>query len=159
LPSDGRIDGQTSRKEDQRTMHTYQISIGCYIDGANQNQTEADARVVRLSEGFGRTLDREMENFCRRVELDVPTENDLEFSNEMSEEAESWLNDNAALPYCFWGWDNGDFGLWPNMDEIAELPHLENYPDELPGEDFAVVSDHGNIEVYDADGKSIFGMV
>ena len=62
-------------------------TIGCYIDGANQPQIEGDVRTVRLTEDFGRLLDRETRNFCWRVELKVATERDYEMSDDFSLEA------------------------------------------------------------------------
>ena len=76
-------------------------TIGCYIDGANQPQIEGDVRSVRLSEEFGRVLDRETRNFCLRVENGVTTERDYELCDDFSREAEEWLNDNASLPYAY----------------------------------------------------------
>lgn len=67
-----------------------------------------------------------------------------------------------ARPYTFFGahdGDGADFGYWPCWHEIDELPKFDEFPDELPGEDFAVVSDHGNVTVYGADGREIVGIV
>lgn len=58
--------------------------------------------------------------------------------------------------------DGSDFGFWPDIDAINELPIYEG-TDEAKAEgetgDFRVVSDHGNVEVYSADGSSIIGIV
>lgn len=144
-------------------------TIGCYIDGANQPQIEGDVRSVRLSEEFGRVLDRETGNFCLRVENGVTTGRDYELGDEFSREAEEWLNDNASLPYAYWGWNDGDFGLWPQdidsiKDEIgfvsvksladAQRLGIETNPEDsgYPPADYEGewlhVNDHGNCTLY-----------
>ena len=156
--------------------------IGCYIDGANQPQIEGDVRSVRLSEFFGRTLDRETANFCLRVEHGVTTERDYELSDDFSLEAEEWLNDNASLTYAYWGWDDGNFGLWPSVENAKEGcdfvsvksladaqrlgietdPEDPSYPPEDYEGEWLHISDHGNCTLYlRQDGKDteVWGVV
>ena len=144
--------------------------IGCYIDGANQPQIKGDVRSVRLSEEFGRVLDRETRNFCLRVEHDVTTERDYELGDEFSGEAADWLNNSeASVPYAWWGWDDGNFGLWPQdiesiKDEIGFVsvksladanslgietdPEDSSYPPADYEGEWLHVSDHGNCTLY-----------
>ena len=155
-------------------------TIGCYIDGANQPQIEGDVRTVRLTEDFGRLLDRETRNFCRRVELKVAAERDYETSDDFSLEAEEWLNDNASLTYAYWGWDDGNFGLWPSVENakdgcdfvsvesLVAARSLETDPEDssYPHKDYEGhwlhISDHGNCTLYlRQDGKDteVWGVV
>lgn len=67
-----------------------------------------------------------------------------------------------APPYTYFGaheGDGADFGFWPSMDSVDELERFADFPDELPGDDFAVVNDHGNVTVYGADGSVIWDCV
>lgn len=85
-----------------------------------------------------------------------PDSNDL--VGELMEALEEY-----APSYCYFGaheGDGSDFGFWPDMDAIDELPKFNDCtPDELPDEDFIVVNDHGNVTLYGADGKEIWAIV
>lgn len=64
-----------------------------------------------------------------------------------------------APPYCYFGphpGDGCDYGFWPNMDAIDELPHEGG---QEVGEDYKVVSDHGNVTVFGGDGRELLGVV
>lgn len=67
-----------------------------------------------------------------------------------------------APPYCYFGshaGDGADFGYWPDMDSIDELPKFDEKPDDAQDQDFAVVNDHGNVTVYGADGACLIELV
>lgn len=72
------------------------------------------------------------------------------------------LNEHAPA-YCYFGaieGDGSDFGFWPDMDAIDELPQIQNVEGEdLPDEDHKFVNDHGNVTVYAADGSVILDIV
>ena len=87
-----------------------------------------------------------------------------------SETADSLVNEELidaleefAPPYSYFGateGDGSDFGYWPSMVSIEELPRVECGDDakEL-GEDAVFVNDHGNVTVYGGDGKEIWSIV
>lgn len=70
-----------------------------------------------------------------------------------------------AGPYVYFGshpGDGADFGYWPSMDSIDELPCYEDTDAAKEAgeqDDFRVVNDHGNVTVYAADGTEIIGIV
>lgn len=69
-----------------------------------------------------------------------------------------------APAYTYFGahpGDGSDFGFWPDMDSVDELPKfndLSEVPDDI-SEDYVVVNDHGNVSVYGADGNLIWDCV
>lgn len=68
-----------------------------------------------------------------------------------------------APPYCYFGThegDGSDFGFWPCIDSITELPHVADSDEarEL-GEDAIFVNDHGNVTVFGADGSVLIAIV
>lgn len=70
--------------------------------------------------------------------------------------------DEYSPPYCYFGTcegDGSDFGFWPMMEAIEELEKFDEVPNDLPGDDFVVVNDHGNVTLYGADGKEIWAVV
>lgn len=102
----------------------YADLIGCWADGAAGHQYTREACANTL-EYFAR------ENFSSRGQ-DVPGVHygtvsveqlcsDLrnEMSDDASEEdmATDWLCEHAPFDGAWWGWQDGDFGLWPEESE------------------------------------------
>lgn len=74
----------------------------------------------------------------------------------------SELLNEIAPPYTYFGaheGDGSDFGFWPDRQSIDELPKYDEVPDTLPGGDFVVVNDHGNVSVYAANGDLLWDIV
>ena len=95
-----------------------------------------------------------------RAELDTLAEDDERLS-EIVDSLFDWLGE-SALPYTYFGaheGDGADFGFWPCWSSLAELPSYSDFPAELPGEDFTVTNDHGNLSVYDSTGELIWDCV
>ena len=88
---------------------------------------------------------------AREVEPDDDSADDLVF--ELQDELQFF-----APPYCYFGnteGDGSDFGFWPSMDEIEELPTIPD-PSEVENhlsEPCKFVNDHSNVTVYNADGS------
>ena len=99
-----------------------------------------------------------------QYEEDSETLKDLDVADELIESLSNALEQFAPV-YCYFGaheGDGSDFGFWPSMSEIEELPVYEDTDAaKEAGEenDFRVVNDHGNVTVYSADGVEIIGIV
>ncbi len=103
-----------------------QIELGCYGDGALGHQHTRD-RCADVLEHYAQ------ENFSSRGKTPPLSEfNDrphelvrylrAEMSDDAGEEdsACGWLNEHVPFTAAYWGWDNGDFGLWQEEpDESA----------------------------------------
>lgn len=87
---------------------------------------------------------------------------DSEEASELVQALQDALNEFAP-PYCYFGTtegDGSDFGFWPSLDAIEELPRVNDPADaEAMGEDCVFVNDHGNVTVYGADGSVIWDIV
>lgn len=94
--------------------------IGCYGEGALGHQHTRE----RCADTLAHYLD---ENFRSRglPTPEAPISADdtiMALRDEMSDDAWEenhacdWLNEHAPFEKAFWGWHEGDFGLWPDAD-------------------------------------------
>lgn len=124
------------------------LSLGLPV-GASFEETEAvKARVGMIETELGRIEQRQKADDYYESEA---AGYDLE-----------WLFDaleSFAPPYCTFGahpGDGADFGYWPDMEIIEELPTKADAED---GEDYKEVNDHGNVTVFAGDGTVLLELV
>lgn len=89
-------------------------------------------------------------------DFDRNFDNDYETGNELIGKGFDFLSIYCAKPYCYFGAHAGngsDFGFWPDMEQINDLPFVSD------SEDYKEINDHGNITVYSFDGKVILEIV
>jgi hypothetical protein len=99
-------------------MTTFQP--GCYFDSHLGHYIVPE--IIRLAESEGRKLDARMSDVLARYEddshlADYPNEAVIE----ESDAAIQWLNDYHRPEGFWWGWVEGDFGLYEldNDDDIV----------------------------------------
>jgi hypothetical protein len=85
-------------------------------------------------------------------------------AQDIVQELSDALNEFAS-PYCYFGaaeGDGSDFGFWPSMSSIEELPRIDDCDADKArelGEDCIYVNDHGNVTVFGADGSVLLELV
>jgi hypothetical protein len=102
------------------------------------------------------------DNFLRLVNAARETAPDGEDAAELANEIAEAL-EHFAPWYCYFGaheGDGSDFGFWPSMDAISELPRVEGSDAaKALGEDCVFVNDHGNVTVFGGDGSVLWDCV
>lgn len=95
-------------------MSTKLPEIGCYGDGANGHEHTRKRCAAALT-AFAERAPREDANAA----LALAAELRGDMSDDASEEYDAcdWLNEYVAHPSASWGWQDGDFGLWPSEEE------------------------------------------
>lgn len=89
---------------------------GCYIDSHHGHY--AIPAMIQFAHGHGFPLDPfakfTLIAYDNHYHMDeYPTG----AMDELATEAETWMNDNHPTPGHSWGWNYGDFGLYPNEDD------------------------------------------
>jgi hypothetical protein len=84
---------------------------GCYVDGGIRNVHEGNLAAIAVAESFGFVPD-----WCDVSETDADYEDQVEH---VLSTAEEWLNEHVAKDGEWWGWDQGDWGLWSSNDEVC----------------------------------------
>ena len=149
----------------------YKVTIGSISHGTLRPEDLIDAYAWELrqfakNEGEGRLTVQEaillamcdswLETAGEECEPDMAKAEEL--LDDLTEALES-----RAPPYCYFGntqGDGSDFGFWPDMDAINDLPCVENSDEARDlGEDCRYVNDHGNVTVYGGDGSVIIDFV
>lgn len=142
--------------------------------------SELESRIFLNGDYFSRP-----ENFAERDRLanlvgeaqDCFAEDGNEIDPEKEDEASELVNERLpdalnmfAPSYCYFGaheGDGSDFGYWPDIFAIEELPCIADNSAEAiaaeQSEDFSTdvryVNDHGNVTVYGADGSVLLELV
>jgi hypothetical protein len=111
----------------------------------------------------GRTRDVERLLATCNAWLDKDEGRDDELGEYLVEDLIGWLGEYAP-PYCYFSThpdDGADFGFWPCLQSINELPKVKDCvdPAPIPGEDYVYVNDRGNVTVYGADGSVLLELV
>lgn len=141
--------------------------IGCYVDSARG--WKAVFRAIEVAIDFGWPNDRETQNLLARFHHDVLRDDDTQMACDICDDAERWLNDQETRLGLYWGWNDGDFGLYVgDIEDIkddagfvsvrsladARSLGIETDPEdsEYPPADYEGewlhVNDHGNATLY-----------
>src|SRR6201981_750904 len=122
--------------------------------------SELDTLVKRNYDAFDKPV---IFKFAAMIGAAETMTDDHDSADELVIELQDALNEFAP-PYCYFGnteGDGSDFGFWPSMDQIDELPKISD-PNEVEnhlGEPCCFGNDHGNITVYGADGRVLLDIV
>jgi hypothetical protein len=160
----------------------YKLSFGSISHGTLRSEDLLDAF---LSEAEARFPDSKTAADTRRVRdavLEVDDAATIEafyasdwVSSVINEDLHDLLNEDL-LPFMYFGANEGDgadFGYWFDYDAFetsvqdGETIKVEELPEDLAdfycmypdAQYIAVISDHGNIELYTAGGEHIYGIV
>lgn len=135
-----------------------------------------DDLLVSFADELEYHVQRNAEEWCsdegrkRRDELlalvtetrDGSIEGEGDLADAVLEELQDALGEFAP-PYTYFGaheGDGADFGYWPSLDAIEELPEVENGDEaKALGTDCRFVNDHGNVTIFGGDGTVIWDCV
>ena len=130
--------------------------------------SEGTLRPIDLLQAFSSTLDDLSPGHTlvgqTTCYLDLDDEDDVDAATYLLDELQDALQE-LCPPYVFFGTnpgDGADFGFWPDMDALEDdMRGVE--PNADGSHTFygirVVTSDHGNIEVYDLAGNSLWSVV
>jgi hypothetical protein len=131
-------------------MKTYNNPpIGCYFDGAH-GQTYNDIQVIKLAMDYGwNDADAQAIIDCD----DNDREPDPEIMADIVQDAEGYLNGLEARSFLSWQWNDGDFGLYPNIEGAKEdCEFVSSRKQDCPDDDYEGewlhINDHGNVTLY-----------
>lgn len=142
---------------------SYKATVGTISHGTMRTED----LLISISDELRRLQpDHELVKECEAIQtLWAAGWNDI-YDNEHASETLDALFDameEFAPPYCYFGANEGDgsdYGFWPSMEAIEELPRIQMAEGEdVPAEDHCYVNDHGNVTVFAADGSVILELV
>jgi hypothetical protein len=150
----GSISHATLRPEDLLSAFSSELDWQFRSNGNYFSRPENRAEGRKIHELCGECDDQ--------YEEDGETLKDECVADELIERLSDALQ-QFAPPYCYFGaheGDGSDFGFWPDMQSIEELPTVEGSDTarEL-GEDCRSVNDHGNVTVYSSSGEVLLELV
>lgn len=149
----------------EKSKYPKSPAIGCYFDGCF-GQTYNDIRLIDMALGWG-WVDEDASRLSDIAEDDMSLE-DVDLLLEVANDAEEWLNQQETRTGLYWAWDDGNFGLWVNVESVkedvgfvsvkshtdAKRLDIETDPDDscfpppsYEGE-WLHVNDHGNCTLY-----------
>jgi len=146
--------------------------IGCYFDSARGSE-DIGIEVISMAIGFGyEDPEGDADRIVERGREGL-TQEDHYVLFDVVQEAEDYLNTLEEREYHYWGWYEGDFGLYiavesakednPVFNDMPTMDQPECPPTVQPHETFCVVNDHGNVTCgyYKEDGEfhEIFSVV
>lgn len=152
----GSISHGTLRTEDLLSEFSSELDWQCRRNGNYFSLPENREEGRKIHELCGECQDQ--------YEEDGETLKDEDAASALVEELSDAL-EQFAPAYCYFGaheGDGSDFGFWPSVESIEELPCYEGTDEaKEAGEtnDFRVVNDHGNVTVYSASGEEIIALV
>lgn len=146
-------------------------SLGSVSHGTLRNEDLLDSFACELDYHVNRNADewcsddgrKQRDAYLKIINEAHEIENyDSDEASELVQELSDAL-EAFAPPYCYFGaieGDGSDFGFWPSMDSINELPSVAGSDEakEL-GEDCKFVNDHGNVTVFSGTGEVIIDLV
>ena len=93
---------------------TYTLNdVGCYADGSRG--IYLTDRVVEIANDHGASITHDWDCGC-----DFANGRDsfaqCDFSNEIGDEATDYMNEHYSVEGCYWGFVDGDWGLWTDSD-------------------------------------------
>ena len=150
--------------------------IGCYADGA-RGYTEQNDIVIGLVEDLPAELISDSDktwivgeyNAYRQIVADATSTPDAisdatEAIDQVVDSAIDKLNDatmDERPAFTYWAFEDGDFGLWPAVDEVEYRAQCESdvvSADDAP--DFIMdVNDHGNMTLYVIERREVWSVV
>ena len=136
--------------------------IGTIIHGTLRNEDLLDAFASELESITQHVVGPAKSELAKLIAEARECDPDGDEASDIIDELQDALGIYAP-PYCYFGTtegDGSDFGFWPAMESIDDLPRVESSDEarEL-GEDCAFVNDHGNVTVFGADGSVLLELV
>jgi hypothetical protein len=138
--------------------YTNKLPIGCYFDGS-RGSTDIQWNIVEMALEFGWD-DLDGLRFNEDKDPEDLDDDDSELLDELSDSAIDYLNEQEKRPFLYWEWYEGDFGLYPDVQNAKEdcefVSSKDNeYPPNNYRNEWLHINDHGNVTLYvrDENGK------